>query len=82
MEWLFWLFVVVCIACSIIKSIDKANKEKEAENLKYTNPKLYAKLKQIEHEQQIMEHDKKRMKHNQTQTGIGIGYEIVRAFFK
>jgi hypothetical protein len=60
-----------------------AEEERKKEgNLKYTNPQVYAQLKQIEHEQEMMQemmaHDEKRMRHDNVQTGA----RLVSAFFR
>lgn len=82
MEWLFWLLVIVGAVCMIVKKIDAAQKQKEAEDLKRTNPKVWAKIKQMEHEERLIEHDKKRMQHDQMKTGMDIGSQLLRSFMK
>lgn len=77
-SFVFWSLVAVGAICWIIKRINADMERKKAENLRYTDPAVYAQLKQIEHEQRLLEHDEKRMRHDNAQAGAKIVSDIFR----
>ena len=70
--------LLVFLVPTAIKLLLAYCKKKEEEKLRNANPEVYAHLKQIEHEERMLEHDKKRMRHENIQTGA----KIVRRFFE
>lgn len=71
-EFLFFSAIVIGVIISICKSVHEYQQRQETEKLKHTKPKLYARLKQMEHEKEKMAHDEKRMHHEKVQAGAGV----------
>jgi hypothetical protein len=82
MPWEAWIFILIVIGYQLYKAYKAYAERQEVENLKHTNPQLYMHIKQMEHEQQMMAHDEKRMRHQNIQTGAGFFSEIFRLFWK
>jgi hypothetical protein len=78
----FWAVVACVIIYKICEACNAHEQKQKEENLKYTNPEVYAQLKQMEHERQMIAHDEKRMKHENAHAGVGIFAEILRNIFK
>jgi hypothetical protein len=78
----FWAVIIGTIIYKICQACAAHEARQKEENFKYSNPKEYAQLQQIEHERQMMAHDEKRMTHDKMQTGAGIFAEILRIFRK
>jgi hypothetical protein len=70
-----WIIILIIIANALYKAYKANEAKRREENFKHTNPKEYAQLKQIEHEKQLMQHQKVQM-------GAGIFRDIFRMFGK
>ena len=70
-----WIVILIAIANTAYKAYKAHEAKQREENFKHTNPKEYAQLKQIEHEKQLMQHQKVQM-------GTGIFRDIFRMFGK
>lgn len=77
-----WIIILIIIANALYKAYKASEAKRQEENLKYTHPQVYAQLKQMEHERQIMAHDEKRMTHEKMQKGAGILADVFRIFRK
>jgi len=82
MEWLCFLFFLALAVPAVVKALTEAAKKRELEQLKQQNPELWVQLKQMEHEQAMIqqqtEQQKKQIQHDRVKTGIGIGFQILQ----
>jgi hypothetical protein len=67
---------------AIVKGLKESAKIKELEDLKQNNPQAWVQLKQMEHEERLIEHEKHQMRHDKMKTGVGIGAFILRIITK
>ena len=82
MGWLCFFFFMVLAVPAIVKGLKESAKNKELEDLKQKNPEVWVQLKQMEHEERLIEHEKHQMRHDSMKTGVGIGAYLLRIFTK
>lgn len=82
MGWLCFFFFAALAVPAIVKGLIQAAKNKESAELRQKDPELWLRAKQIEHEERLMEHQKRVTSHNGIRTGIGIGAFILRILMK
>jgi hypothetical protein len=82
MGLLCFLFVLALAVPAIIKGITEAARKKEEAQLKKDNPKVWLRLKEIEHDKERMAHEQQLEKHQSARQAAGIAAFLIRILTK